>query len=158
VGLVNGCSRIDSEALVRAASVTAIEQEPGLQDMLDTLKSVDLRPTRQRVALVRLTYRTGNRHVTAAMPYEETIRAGGKVTVATVYNNLNHLIDADLLRRVTIDGAKTYCDTNGSDHRHFDLESARVDRYPDHSNFAARFADPSGWRRGQSDRHRGATA
>jgi Fur family iron response transcriptional regulator len=105
--------------------MAAFEKETVPRDALETLKSIGLRPTRQRVALVRLLYGKGNRHVTAEMLYEESILADVKVTVATVYNTLNQLIDAGLLGRVSIDGTKTYFDTNVSDHHHFYLESTR---------------------------------
>jgi Fur family iron response transcriptional regulator len=125
VQLVNRSSRIGSEVFVRPVSMAVIARESVRHDVLETLKAAGLRPTRQRVALMRLLYGQGNRHVTAEMLYEEAIGAEVNVTVATVYNTLNQLIDADLLGRVSIDGTKTYFDTNVSAHHHFYIEGTR---------------------------------
>ena len=46
------------------------------------------------------------------------------VSLATVYNTLNLLTDAGLLRQVSVDGAKTYFDTNVTSHHHFYLENS----------------------------------
>ena len=45
------------------------------------------------------------------------------MSLATVYNTLNHLTDAGLLRQVSVDGTKTYFDTNVTAHHHFYLEN-----------------------------------
>ena len=45
------------------------------------------------------------------------------VSLATVYNTLNQLTDAGLLRQVSVDGTKTYFDTNVTAHHHFYLEN-----------------------------------
>lgn len=46
------------------------------------------------------------------------------LSLATVYNTLNQLTDAGLLRQVSVDGTKTYFDTNTSSHHHYYLESS----------------------------------
>jgi len=56
------------------------------------------------------------------MLYEEAIQAKVPVSLATVYNTLNQLTDAGLLRQVGVDGAKIYFDTNVSAHHHFYIE------------------------------------
>ena len=53
---------------------------------------------------------------------EEASKAKVPVSLATVYNTLNQLTDAGLLRQVSVDGTKTYLDTNVSAHHHFYLE------------------------------------
>ena len=45
------------------------------------------------------------------------------MSLATVYNTLNQLTDAGLLRQVSVDGTKTYFDTNVTAHHHFYLEN-----------------------------------
>jgi len=87
------------------------------------LRAAGLRPTRQRVALTELLFAAGDRHVTAEELHEEAVRAHVPVSLATVYNTLNQFTDAALLREVAIDGAKTYFDTNTSNHYHFYLEA-----------------------------------
>lgn len=86
------------------------------------LKGAGLRPTRQRMALGWLLFGKGDRHLTAEMLYEEATLAKVPVSLATVYNTLNQLTDAGLLRQVSVDGSKTYFDTNVTAHHHFYLE------------------------------------
>ena len=92
-------------------------------DVNEMLQAASLRPTRQRVALGWLLFGRGARHLTAEMLYEEATRAKVPVSLATVYNTLNQLTDAGMLRQVSVDGTKTYFDTNVSAHHHFYLEN-----------------------------------
>ena len=41
------------------------------------------------------------------------------MSLATVYNTLRAFCDAGLMREITVDGSKSYLDTNMSDHPHF---------------------------------------
>jgi Fur family transcriptional regulator, iron response regulator len=92
-------------------------------DVNEMLQSAGLRPTRQRMALGWLLFGKGARHLTAEMLYEEATLAKVPVSLATVYNTLNQLTDAGLLRQVSVDGTKTYFDTNVTMHHHFYLEN-----------------------------------
>jgi len=92
-------------------------------DVNEMLQAAGLRPTRQRMALGWLLFGKGARHLTAEMLYEEATLAKVPVSLATVYNTLNQLTDAGLLRQVSVDGTKTYFDTNVTAHHHFYLES-----------------------------------
>ena len=84
------------------------------------LAGAGLRPTRQRVALAGLLVGDGrDRHVTAESLLEAAARTAEKVSLATVYNTLRAFCDAGLLREITVDGSKSYFDTNMSDHPHF---------------------------------------
>ena len=103
-------------------------REPALtgcpwHDVNEMLQTAGLRPTRQRMALGWLLFGKGARHLTAEMLYEEATLAKVPVSLATVYNTLNQLTDAGLLRQVSVDGTKTYFDTNVSAHHHFYLEN-----------------------------------
>jgi Fur family transcriptional regulator, iron response regulator len=93
-------------------------------DVNEMLQAAGLRPTRQRMALGWLLFGKGARHLTAEMLYEEATLAKVPVSLATVYNTLNQLTDAGLLRQVSVDGTKTYFDTNVSSHHHFYLEGS----------------------------------
>lgn len=88
----------------------------------DLLRKAGLRPTRQRLALGYLLFGKGDRHVTAEMLHAEAVVSGQRVSLATVYNTLHQFRRAGLLRELAIDGAKTYFDTNTSNHNHFYLE------------------------------------
>ncbi len=84
------------------------------------LSDAGLRPTRQRVALADLLVGDGqHRHVTAESLFSATKDMGESVSLATVYNTLRAFCDAGLLQEVTVDGSKSYFDTNTHDHPHF---------------------------------------
>jgi Fur family iron response transcriptional regulator len=50
------------------------------------------------------------------------MNGGISVSLATIYNTLHQFTEAGLLRQVIVNGAKTYFDTNTSEHHHFYLE------------------------------------
>ena len=86
----------------------------------DWLASGDLRPTRQREVLAALLVGDGqNRHVTAESLFALCSQSQDRVSLATVYNTLRAFCDAGLMREITVDGSKSYFDTNMSDHPHF---------------------------------------
>jgi Fur family transcriptional regulator, iron response regulator len=86
---------------------------------IDRLKSVKLRPTRQRIALARLLLEGADRHVTAEQLHAEALDANVKVSLATVYNTLHQFTAAGLMREVMVETGRSYFDTNTSDHYHF---------------------------------------
>ena len=120
------------------------------RDTLDTatgwLVNAGLRPTRQRLALAELLVGDGrHRHVTAESLFEATRDSGVAVSLATVYNTLRAFCGAGVLQEITVDGSKSYFDTNTHDHPHFywedearlsdappdQLEIARLPQAPD---------------------------
>ena len=89
------------------------------------LARADLRPTRQRVALATLLVGDGrDRHVTAESLFASVKGAGEKVSLATVYNTLRAFCDAGLMQEVTVDGSRSYFDTNMSEHPHYFWENS----------------------------------
>ncbi|KQT83916.1 iron response transcriptional regulator IrrA [Aurantimonas sp. Leaf443] len=90
--------------------------------VFERLRSVGLRPTRQRVALCNLMFGAGDRHLSAETLHEEAHKAGEPVSLATVYNTLHQFTDAGLVRPISAEGQRTYFDTNTSDHHHFLVE------------------------------------
>ncbi|HEY0292857.1 MAG TPA: Fur family transcriptional regulator [Hansschlegelia sp.] len=112
------------------------------RDVGGLLRDSGLRPTRQRIALGRLLYAKGDRHVTAEILHEEAMRARVPVSLATVYNTLHQFTEVGLLRELAVDGSKTWFDTNVTEHHHFLVEddnrlfdipgsSVSVDRIPE---------------------------
>ncbi len=95
-------------------------------DLVAKLRAAGLRPTRQRIALCKVLFATGDRHVTAESLHGEAGKAGAELSLATVYNTLHQFTSAGLLRQVIVDGDKTYFDTNTGDHHHFYLEDQAV--------------------------------
>jgi Fur family iron response transcriptional regulator len=91
---------------------------------IERLRAAGLRPTRQRLALVRLLFDGGDRHVSAEQLHAEAQRAGVRVSLATIYNTLNQFTAAGLLREVVVDSGRSYFDTNASDHHHFFFEES----------------------------------
>ncbi len=115
------------------------------------LAGAGLRPTRQRVALAALLVGDGeDRHVTAESLFAASCDSGEKVSLATVYNTLRAFCDAGLMREITVDGSKSYFDTNTSNHPHFywedsasltdapadELEISRLPRAPEGAEIA----------------------
>jgi Fur family iron response transcriptional regulator len=111
-----------------------------------------LRPTRQRMALAALLVGDGqHRHVTAESLFADVRESGEKVSLATVYNTLRAFCDAGLLHEITVDGTKSYFDTNTHDHPHFfwedtgtlqdapsdELEIKRLPQVPEGAEVAA---------------------
>lgn len=89
---------------------------------LELMRSARLRPTRQRLALARLLFEQGDRHVTAEQLHGEALAAAVPVSLATVYNTLHQFIEAGLLREVVVNSGRSYFDTNVTDHHHFFFE------------------------------------
>ncbi len=86
------------------------------------LRHHGLRPTRQRIALADLLFAKGDRHLTVEELHEEAVAANVPVSLATVYNTLHQFTEAGLIRVLAVESAKTYFDTNTSDHHHFFVE------------------------------------
>ncbi len=93
--------------------------------ILDRLKMAGLRPTRQRLALAKLLFDGGERHVTAEQLHSEALNQGVRVSLATVYNTLHQFTTADFLREIIVDSGRSYFDTNTTDHHHFFFEDTR---------------------------------
>ena len=87
--------------------------------LIDRLKSAGLRPTRQRLALAKILFGRGDRHLSAEQLHGEAMEAQVRVSLATVYNALHQFTDAGLLREVVVEPGRSYFDTNVEDHHHF---------------------------------------
>ena len=82
------------------------------------LLGAGLRPTRPRVAMFRLLLEGGDRHVTPDDVRTEVEAAGLRLSLATIYNNLNRFQEVGLLRRITLGPGQVFFDTNTSHHHH----------------------------------------
>lgn len=97
-------------------------RERPFAETLRRLKDAGMRPTRQRLALGKLLFDGGHRHVTAEHLHAEASGHGIRVSLATVYNTLNQFTAAGLMREVVVAPGKSYFDTNIDDHHHFFYE------------------------------------
>src|SRR3981081_2150979 len=91
--------------------------------VVERLRRVGLRPTRQRVALAQLLFDVPDRHVTAEQLHGEAVAAAIRVSLATVYNTLHQFTAAGLMREVVVESGRSYFDTNIDDHHHIFCES-----------------------------------
>lgn len=115
-------------------------------DQKARLRNAGLRPTVQRLALSRLLFGKGDRHVSAEALHAEAREAGLSMSLSTVYNTLNQFAEAGLLREIAVQGPRTYFHTRTSPHHHFmDEASGRMFDAADGSvEFARLPAPPEG--------------
>lgn len=88
------------------------------------LQDAGLRPTRQRMALAGMLFLEEDRHIAAEDLHRQAVDNGVLVSLATVYNTLHQFTQAGLLRILSVEGQRTYFDTNTSDHYHYFLEES----------------------------------
>ncbi len=99
---------------------------------VDMLRRANLRPTCQRMGLVKLLFGSGNRHICAEELYKEAKKKGLNLSLATVYNALNQFKEAGLLREILTGSDKAFFDTNLTPHFHVFFErDGRVEDVPD---------------------------
>lgn len=112
-----------------------------LCEVRSILKSVCLRPTRQRLALGRVLFADRHRHVAAEDLFRDVVVSGEPLSLATVYNTLRQFCAAGLIREVATQGGRSQYDTSAGDHHHFYVEeedrlidipgeTIRLDRLP----------------------------
>jgi len=92
--------------------------------VLEQLRSVNLRPTRQRLALAKFLFEKPDRHVTAEVLHREAVAENIRVSLATVYNTLHQFTEAGLMREIVVDSGCSYFDTNTSEHHHYYYEDS----------------------------------
>ena len=86
---------------------------------IEVLRKAGLRPTQQRMGLIKILFESGDRHITAEELHDEAVKMRVPVSLATVYNTLHHLVKIGLLREVPSEGQKSFYDTNVNEHHHF---------------------------------------
>lgn len=101
----------------------APEPAPGAA-MAALLRRHGLRPTRQRLALGRLLFEAGHRHLSAEVLHDEAKQAGIQVSLATIYNTLHQFTGAGLLREIVAEPTRAFFDTNTTPHHHYYFEDS----------------------------------
>ncbi len=114
--------------------------------VLERLRDAGLRPTRQRLALAKILFARGHRHVSAEQLFNEAKSSRVDVSLATVYNALHDFTGKGLLREISIDSSSSYFDTNTGNHHHFYFErSGHLEDIPsEHVNISALPEAPGG--------------
>jgi len=88
--------------------------------IISLLVDHDIKPTRQRVTLASLLFDDNkHKHVTAEHVLGMVKESNVRVSLATVYNTLNHFTKAGLLKEIFVDQYSNYFDTDVSTHYHF---------------------------------------
>lgn len=107
------------------------------------LESTGLRPTRQRLSLLKLLLDTAPRHVTAEELFQEARTVGIPVSLATVYNTLHQFTTAGIMTEVVVGSGQSYFDTNPSSHYHFfDKSTGEIIDVPEEEIGLLRLPEP----------------
>ena len=83
------------------------------------LKEKGIKPTYQRLKILEYMSKNMNIHPTVEMIYEELIKDIPTLSLTTVYNTLNTLLEKGLVYGVTITGTEIRYDLNTGPHHHF---------------------------------------
>ncbi|CAA7619703.1 Fur family transcriptional regulator [Magnetospirillum sp. UT-4] len=96
----------------------------------EQLVEAGVRPTRPRLAIMEAIRTGATRHLTPEAFHRELADGGVHLSLATVYNTLNHFSEVGLLRRVGFGDRSYYC-TNAAEHHHFyDEATGRLEDIP----------------------------
>ncbi|HEY4339146.1 MAG TPA: Fur family transcriptional regulator [Steroidobacteraceae bacterium] len=82
------------------------------------LAGFGIRPTAQRVRIAGLLL-ASPQHLSAEQILATLRAAGARVSKATVYNTLNLFAKRGVIRQLSVDGARTWFDSNVAPHYHF---------------------------------------
>jgi len=92
-----------------------------LKPFVDRLRQSNLRPTKQRVTICKVLFdRKDTFHFTVEKLkkiIEKNTRS--KISLATVYNTVHAFKKNGYLREISLQGNKTFFDTNSKSHHHF---------------------------------------
>lgn len=92
-----------------------------LTHYIDRLRSSGLRPTKQRLALCKVLFdRKETFHFTIdnlKKKIEKSTKS--KISLATVYNTVHAFKHKGYLKEISLQGNKTFFDTNSKSHHHF---------------------------------------
>ena len=88
-------------------------------NLVEKLRNVNLRPTKQRILLAKQILDGKNKHFTAETIQKEVLSNGQSISLATIYNCLNKFVSVGLLKQIDQQGEVTIFDTNVSHHHHF---------------------------------------
>jgi Fur family transcriptional regulator, iron response regulator len=88
------------------------------EDCHRRLNTLGIRPTAQRLQIAELLL-SCPQHLSAEQILASLRRAGARVSKATVYNTLNLFAAHGLIRQLSVDGSRSWFDSNVVPHYHF---------------------------------------
>ena len=86
------------------------------------LSDIGLRPTKQRMVLIKLLFENPDRHISAEELFEEVRKENRKISLATIYNTLKQFTKVGLLKELVVDQNKSIYCTNHDPHYHLYIE------------------------------------
>jgi Fur family transcriptional regulator, iron response regulator len=92
-------------------------------DVAARLQACGIRMTAQRRQIAELLL-TAHQHLSADQVAEALLRAGMRVSKATVYNTLNLFAAQGLIRQLSVDAERSWYDSNVQAHYHFHDETS----------------------------------
>ena len=95
--------------------------------IMGMLRHKDIKLTKQRVALASLLFNLPTGHVTAEELHDETKKKELRISLATVYNTLNHFSENGLIKTLQVDNQKTFFDRNTEHHYPFKYKEVLED-------------------------------
>ena len=92
-----------------------------LAPYIDRLRSSGLRPTKQRLTICKVLFdRKDTFHFTIDKLKKKIEKnTKSKISLATVYNTVHAFKNNGFLREISLQGNKTFFDTNSTNHHHF---------------------------------------
>lgn len=87
-----------------------------MTNYIDLLKNYDLTVTPQRLSLVEIIYKHG--HIDIDNLYKLIIKKFPNLSLATIYKNLNKMIEVGFLEEVKIDNRKSVFEIKKDSHSH----------------------------------------
>ena len=86
------------------------------------LSNIGLRPTKQRMILIKLLFENPDRHISAEELYQEVKKEDRKISLATIYNTLKQFTKIGLLKELVVDQNKSIYCTKHDPHYHLYIE------------------------------------
>jgi Fur family transcriptional regulator, iron response regulator len=109
---------------MRAMQDNGLPDPPG--QCARRLAGLGIRPTAQRVRIAALLL-AAPQHLSAEQILATLRAAGARVSKATVYNTLNLFAERGVIRQLSVDGARTWFDSNVAPHYHLhDMETGAL--------------------------------
>ena len=88
---------------------------------IDRLKSLRLRPTKQRLAICKILFSGSNTFHFSIKNLKRIVEKNTKknISLATIYNTVHAFRKNGYLKEISLKGNKTFFDTNTKNHHHF---------------------------------------